>query len=168
VLRTRKGITVEVGNTDAEGRLVLCDALTEACGENPALILDMATLTGAARVALGPSCRRSSPMTTRWPPISLPRDGGGRSAVAPAAVAPYRDMLKSPVADINNVSDEASPAPSRRRSISPSSCAECALGAYRHLCWNAKEPARPAEGGEALGLRALLAMIERRFGAGQA
>ena len=54
VLRTRKGLTVEVGNTDAEGRLVLCDALAAADAERPDLIVDMATLTGAARVALGP------------------------------------------------------------------------------------------------------------------
>ena len=54
VIRTRKGVTVEVGNTDAEGRLVLCDLLAEACDETPALLVDCATLTGAARVALGP------------------------------------------------------------------------------------------------------------------
>ena len=54
IVKTRKGITVEIGNTDAEGRLILCDALAEADSENPALLLDLATLTGAARVALGP------------------------------------------------------------------------------------------------------------------
>src|SRR6185312_13150994 len=54
IVRTRKGITVEIGNTDAEGRLILCDALAEAASEKPAIIVDAATLTGAARVALGP------------------------------------------------------------------------------------------------------------------
>src|SRR4029450_5141469 len=54
VVRTRKGVTVEIGNTDAEGRLILCDALAEACTEKPDLIVDCATLTGAARLALGP------------------------------------------------------------------------------------------------------------------
>ena len=54
IIRTRKGLTVEIGNTDAEGRLILCDALAEAATEKPALLIDMATLTGAARVALGP------------------------------------------------------------------------------------------------------------------
>src|SRR5690606_16614900 len=53
VVRTRSGLTVEIGNTDAEGRLVLCDLLAEAAEETPALIADAATLTGAARVALG-------------------------------------------------------------------------------------------------------------------
>src|SRR3546814_12498360 len=55
VIRTRKGLTVEVGNTDAEGRLVLCDALAEADSEAPELMADLATLTGAARVGLGPA-----------------------------------------------------------------------------------------------------------------
>src|SRR5216683_1314025 len=54
IVRTRKGLTVEIGNTDAEGRLILCDALAEASTDNPALLVDIATLTGAARVALGP------------------------------------------------------------------------------------------------------------------
>ena len=54
VIRTRSGLTVEVGNTDAEGRLVLCDLLADACTEQPAVLFDFATLTGAARVALGP------------------------------------------------------------------------------------------------------------------
>src|ERR1700751_3852210 len=54
IVRTRKGLTVEIGNTDAEGRLILCDALAEASTEKPQLLIDMATLTGAARVALGP------------------------------------------------------------------------------------------------------------------
>src|SRR5690606_11783449 len=53
IIRTRAGLTVEGGNTDAEGRLVLCDALAAACEEQPAVLIDMATLTGAARVALG-------------------------------------------------------------------------------------------------------------------
>src|SRR5207237_2398440 len=52
VVRTRKGLTVEIGNTDAEGRLILCDALAEAADEKPALLVDMATLTDAARVEL--------------------------------------------------------------------------------------------------------------------
>src|SRR6185369_14062849 len=54
IVRTRSGKTVEIGNTDAEGRLILCDALFEADSEKPAMLIDCATLTGAARVALGP------------------------------------------------------------------------------------------------------------------
>ena len=60
VIRSRKGLTVEVGNTDAEGRLILADALAAASEEKPELIVDFATLTGAARVALGPEDRKST------------------------------------------------------------------------------------------------------------
>jgi leucyl aminopeptidase len=170
VLRTRKGITVEVGNTDAEGRLVLCDALAEACGENPALILDMATLTGAARVALGPEL-----------PALFANDDALAADLLAAGTAegdplwrlplwpPYRDMLKSPVADINNVSDGsfagAITAALYLAEFVPASLSWAHIDTY---AWNAKSrPGRP-EGGEALGLRALLAMIERRFGRGEA
>jgi len=68
VLATRKGLTVEVGNTDAEGRLVLCDALALADAERPDLLIDFATLTGAARVALGPELPALFGTTSRrWP-----------------------------------------------------------------------------------------------------
>ena len=67
VIATRKGLSVEIDNTDAEGRVILCDALTFASEQKPDLVLDFATLTGAARIALGPTCRRSSAMTTAWP-----------------------------------------------------------------------------------------------------
>ena len=104
VLRTRSGLTVEVGNTDAEGRLVLCDLLHEACEEAPALLVDCATLTGAARVALGPDlpalfcnddalaerCLRLG-NEVHDPLWRLPLWAG------------YDDWLKSPVADLNNV-----------------------------------------------------------------
>ena len=107
VIRTRSGLTVEVGNTDAEGRLVLCDLLHEASAEQPALLVDCATLTGAARVALGPD---------------LPALFSNDDAMAEALLrlgnvvhdplwrlplwADYDDWLKSPVADLNNVSSK--------------------------------------------------------------
>jgi leucyl aminopeptidase len=168
VLRTRKGISVEVGNTDAEGRLVLCDALTEACGENPALVLDMATLTGAARVALGPEL----------PALFVNDDALAADLLASGTAEadplwrlplwpPYRDLLKSPVADINNVSDGgfagAITAALYLAEFVPQSVSWAHIDTY---AWNAKSrPGRP-EGGEALGLRALLALVERRFAAG--
>jgi leucyl aminopeptidase len=106
VITTRKGITVEIGNTDAEGRLVLCDALAEADSENPDMIVDFATLTGAARVALG----------TELPALFTNNDDlAADLAKAGEAVGdpmwrlplwrPYRQMLESQVADINNVSE---------------------------------------------------------------
>ena len=81
VLATRKGLTVEVGNTDAEGRLVLCDALALADAEHPDLIIDFATLTGAARVALGPEL-----------PALFGNDDG-RSPISRASAAAEHDPL---------------------------------------------------------------------------
>jgi leucyl aminopeptidase len=104
VLATRKGLTVEVGNTDAEGRLVLCDALAFADTERPDLLIDFATLTGAARVALGPEL-----------PALFGNDEGVVHDLARAAAlehdplwpmplwAGYEDELTSKIADLNNV-----------------------------------------------------------------
>ena len=104
VLTSRLGLTVEVGNTDAEGRLILADALALADEEEPDLLIDMATLTGAARVALGPDV---APFFTRDEGVA------NRLATASAAEAdptwrlplhdPYKAMLKSDVADTNNI-----------------------------------------------------------------
>jgi leucyl aminopeptidase len=108
VLATRKGLTVEVGNTDAEGRLVLCDALALADAEHPDLIIDFATLTGAARVALGPEL-----------PALFGNDDSAVGDLARIAAAEhdplwhmplwaaYEDELGSKVADLNNVSASA-------------------------------------------------------------
>ena len=105
VVPTRKGISVEIGNTDAEGRLILCDALAEASTERPELLIDMATLTGAARVALGPELAA----------LFCNDDALAQGLLAAAAAEedpiwrmplwrPYRKMIDSKVADINNVS----------------------------------------------------------------
>ena len=106
VVGTRKGLTVEIGNTDAEGRLVLCDALAEACRDKPDLLIDCATLTGAARVALGPDV----------PALFCNDDRLAAQILRQAAVEsdplwrlplwrPYREDLKSEVADLSNVSE---------------------------------------------------------------
>ena len=105
VLPSRSGMTVEIGNTDAEGRLILGDALTLADEESPELILDMATLTGAARVALGPDL----------PPLYSTDDDLARALMAAGLAtddplwqlplwAPYASMLTSKIADVNHVS----------------------------------------------------------------
>ena len=91
VLRSRKGLSVEIGNTDAEGRLVLADALAEADVERPDLLIDMATLTGAARVALGPEVARgifNGRESARGP--ARQRRRGGRSHLADAVVGRLR------------------------------------------------------------------------------
>src|SRR6185312_1043742 len=94
IIRTRQGITVEIGNTDAEGRLILCDALTEAATEKPELIIDMATLTGAARVALGPDLPA---LFTRGDDVALGILAAGQAESDPLwrlpLWQPYRDML---------------------------------------------------------------------------
>jgi leucyl aminopeptidase len=105
VLRSRQGLTVEIGNTDAEGRLVLADALSEADRDEPALLIDLATLTGAARVALGPEL----PAIYSTPPelAAELRDIGERES-DPMWPMPlwsgYDEDLASRIADLNNVS----------------------------------------------------------------
>jgi leucyl aminopeptidase len=165
VLRTRKGLTVEIGNTDAEGRLVLADLLAEADSERLALLLDCATLTGAARVALGPDL----------PALFTPDDAladdllaAGRSAFEPLwrlpLHAPYRDLIESPIADLNNAGK-----PGSAGAITAALFLERFVTdspAWAHLdiyAWNAENrPGRP-KGGEATSLRALLGAIETRF-----
>ena len=105
VLRSRQGLTVEIGNTDAEGRLVLADALTEADREQPALLIDLATLTGAARVALGPEL--PAIYSTPAELAEQLRQVGEREAdpMWPMPLWPgYDEDLGSRVADLNNVS----------------------------------------------------------------
>ena len=105
VLRTRRGIMVEVGNTDAEGRLVLCDGLAAAADDTPDLIVDLATLTGAARVALGPEL--PALFGTREDTVAALLRHGRRLA-DPLWHMPlwggYDEDLASKVADVNNVS----------------------------------------------------------------
>ncbi|MGH7087578.1 MAG: leucyl aminopeptidase family protein, partial [Stellaceae bacterium] len=150
----------------AEGRLILCDALAEACRETPALLIDMATLTGAARVALGPELPA---LFTRDDALAEGLLATGRDESDPLWRLPlwasYREMLTSPVADINNVSEGgfagAITAALYLAEFVPKSVPWAHFDTY---AWNQKtRPGRP-EGGEALGLRALLTLIERRFG----
>ncbi len=103
VLTSRAGKTIEIDNTDAEGRLVLGDALFKAAESDPALIIDFATLTGAARVALGPTL---PPFFTNRPELSEPLLEAGRQQIDPfwpmPLWAPYLKMLKSPIATLKN------------------------------------------------------------------
>ncbi len=168
VIRTRKGLTVEIGNTDAEGRLILCDALAEADSERPDLLIDCATLTGAARVALGPDL-----------PALFCNDDGlaerllqhGRAVGDPLwrlpLHKPYRQMLESKVADLNNIS---------AGSFAGAITAALYLAEFVEpgtpwlhidmMAWNPRNrPGRP-EGGEATALRALYALVEETAGGG--
>jgi leucyl aminopeptidase len=166
VLRTRAGINVEVGNTDAEGRLVLCDLLTYAVEREPALLIDCATLTGAARVALGPDL----------PALFTPDDAlaetllaAGHAKQDPVWRLPLHDVydswLDSPVADISNVSSRpmagAIVAALFLRRFVPKGIRWAHLDLY---AWNdAHRPGRP-EGGEAQALRALAHALDTLFG----
>ncbi len=163
VLRTRAGRTIEIGNTDAEGRLVLCDLLTEACEESPTLLLDCATLTGAARVALGPDLPA---LFSNDDAVASALLEAGQSVADPLWRLPlwpgYDEWLKSPIADLNNVSSKPhagaiTAALFLQRFVTPGT-RWAHIDAY---AWNEQtRPGRP-EGGEAMGLRALLAAIPR-------
>ncbi len=164
ILATRKGITVEIGNTDAEGRLVLGDALTEASTENPALLIDCATLTGAARTALGPDLPA---MFTDDESVASDLIAAGRATYDPLwrlpLWAPYRKMIDSKVADINNAGDSpfagAITAALFLKEFVGENIAWVHLDLY---AWNrSSRPGRP-EGGEAYAQRALFELIATR------
>ena len=166
VFRTRAGLTVEIGNTDAEGRLILADALTRACEEKPQALFDFATLTGAARVALGPEL-----------PALFTPDDALADALQAAGLAvddplwrlplwdPYDEGLKSPVADVCNIASNGQAGAIHaalflRRFVKD-------VPAWAHMdifAWNpADRPARP-KGGELQGARAALRVLRERFG----
>ncbi|KAB2690676.1 leucyl aminopeptidase family protein [Brucella pseudogrignonensis] len=165
ILQSRKGLSVEIGNTDAEGRLVLADALALADEEEPELIIDMATLTGAARVALGPDL----------PPFYTYDDALAAAIAEKAAEtadplwrmplwAPYAQKLSSRVADINNVTTDGF-AGSVTAALFLSRFVEKAKS-WAHFDiygWAPVEkPASPV-GGEAQAIRALYALLKHKY-----
>ncbi len=162
VLRSRQGLTVEIGNTDAEGRLVLADALTEASSEDPALIVDFATLTGAARIALGTEVpafyTHSDKLATRLMHFSKKdQDPVWRMPLH----QPYRELLNHGVADLNHTADGGFGG-----SITAALFLNEFVGKdipWIHvdlMAWNLRgRPGRPI-GGEAMGLRAMYRLIE--------
>jgi leucyl aminopeptidase len=165
VLISRKGLSVEVSNTDAEGRLILADALTRAGEDRPGLILDFATLTGAARVALGPDL-----------PATFANDDAlaaellhaGSTEADPLWRLPlwpgYDEMLRSDIADLDNA-----PEGGMAGAITAALFLQRFVDAgtrWAHLdtfAWRqSAKPGRP-KGGEALGLRAAFAMLQARY-----
>ena len=165
VLRSRKGLTVEIGNTDAEGRLVLGDALALADEESPDLLIDMATLTGAARVALGPDL---PPFYTDDDAVAAALADAGRRENDPVwrmpFWQPYGRLFESAVADINNSGDSGF-AGSITAALFLKRFVERAK-AYVHFdifAWNpVARPGRP-KGGEAQATRALFTIIKDRY-----
>jgi leucyl aminopeptidase len=166
VVRSRQGLTVEIGNTDAEGRLVLADALTEADSQDPALLIDLATLTGAARVALGPELPA---IYSNPPQLAMELRAIGEKEADPTWPMPlwsgYDDDLSSRVADLNNVS----PTPFAGSIIGGLFLKRFVTRSRNWLhadvyAWNAKErPGRPV-GGDPHTVRALYRLIRQRFG----
>jgi leucyl aminopeptidase len=166
VWRSRKGLTVEIGNTDAEGRLVLADALCEADAEQPDLLIDLATLTGAARTALGPDLPA---VFSSEPALASELAEIGRKQGDPLWPMPlwagYDDELGSRIADLNNVSG----APFAGAIIAALFLRRFVTATARWLhvdlyAWNPKDrPGRP-QGAEAQCIRALYQLIRERLG----
>ena len=165
VIKSRAGTFVEIDNTDAEGRLVLADAFARAAEDKPALMIDFATLTGAARIALGPDLPA---LFTTTDALAADLETASRNVEDPLwrmpLWDPYSDMLKSEIADLAN----AGGAPM-------AGCITAAMFLKRfvpddlewaHLdtyAWrDAAAPGRP-KGGEALGLRAMFELLQQRF-----
>jgi leucyl aminopeptidase len=164
IIASRKGLTIEIDNTDAEGRLILADALTRASEDQPALLLDFATLTGAARTALGPDI----------PPFYADDDALAAELAQAASETcdplwrmplwdAYESEMDSPIADLKNTGDGAFAgsiyaALFLRRFVDVPSWAH-----FDIFAWAPKDrPARP-QGGEAQAVRAAWSVIKRRF-----
>jgi len=165
VITTRKGITVEIGNTDAEGRLVMCDALADADSENPDMIIDFATLTGAARVALGTELPA---LFTNSDDLAADLSKAGEAVNDPMwrlpLWRPYRQMLESKVADINNVSEGGfGGAITAALYLQEFVRDETPWAHFDIMAWNVGgKPGRPV-GGDAQSLRAVFEMLEKRY-----
>ncbi|HST35280.1 MAG TPA: leucyl aminopeptidase family protein [Allosphingosinicella sp.] len=166
VLRSRKGLSVEIGNTDAEGRLILGDALTRAAEAEPELILDFATLTGAARIALGPDL-----------PALFANDDALAEALLASGTnvsdplwrmplwAPYEEMLASDIADLGNMADAPFAGAVTAAIFLQKFVPEGTPWAhFDTFAWRpSAKPGRP-KGGDALGLRAAWHMLRSRYG----
>jgi leucyl aminopeptidase len=162
VLRTRSGLSVEVGNTDAEGRLVLCDLLAEASETSPHWLIDAATLTGAARVALGPDLPALFCNNDKMASVFL---HSGLVAADPFWRLPlhegYASWLDSPVADLSNVSSKPHAGAITAALFLSRFVSQNVSWAHVDVyAWNdSSRPGRP-EGGEAQTLRALTTALE--------
>ncbi len=165
VISTRKGLSIEIGNTDAEGRVVLADALAYACESDPDLVIDFATLTGAARTAMGTDL---PPIFSNDISIAQAITAAGELEEDPLWVfplyQPYNELLKSPIADLNNMGKTPF-----------GGCITAALFLEHFVTpktdwvhidtfgWNqTTRPGRPL-GGEALGLRAVFRYLKDRY-----
>jgi len=166
VLATRKGLTVEVGNTDAEGRLVLCDALALADAERPDLIIDFATLTGAARVALGPELPALFGSDDRVVAELARISAAAHDPLWPMPLwMGYDDELGSKVADLNNVAASAFAGAIFGALFLKRFVTETAHWLHIDLYgWNAKERPGRGVGAEAHAVRGVYCYLLERYG----
>lgn len=167
IIKSRKGATIEVTNTDAEGRLILCDALTEASSENPDLLIDIATLTGAARVALGNDI---SAMFTQNDKLASDLVAVGDELIDPIwrlpMYEPYRKLLQSPIADLVNavLGDPSGGAITAALFLSEFVPEDIEWVHFDIMAWNKRNRAARPEGGEAMAIRALYRYLQNRYG----
>ncbi|MCP4500227.1 MAG: leucyl aminopeptidase family protein [Deltaproteobacteria bacterium] len=165
VIDSRKGLTIEVGNTDAEGRLVLCDALCEASREKPDLLLDFATLTGAARVALGTDMPALFTNSDEWAEQILEQSDVVKDPIWRMPLfAPYKRKLRSEIADTNNIASG-----SYGGAITAALFLELFVDdgtPWAHvdlMAYNLENrPGRP-KGGEVMAVRAAFAALRKRY-----
>ncbi|MDF3025373.1 MAG: pepA [Alphaproteobacteria bacterium] len=165
VIQTRKGLSVEVGDTDAEGRIILCDALAEACTEKPDLLVNFATLTGAARVALGPDLPAlfSNDDTLASDLLAQSRKTQDPLWQLPLW-QPYKGWLDSKIADTNTIGGSFGGAIVAALYLDKFVDKDVSWAHIDTFAWNASNrPGRP-EGGEALGIRAVYAHIAQKYG----
>ncbi len=166
VIATRKGLSVEIGNTDAEGRVVLADALALADEEAPDLIVDCATLTGAARVALGPDLPA---VFTTDDALAERLAHHGEAEADPLwrlpLWSPYRAMIDSPIADINNAGDSPFAGAITAALFLQDFVGRAKSWVHVDLFgWTPKARAGRPLGGEAQAMRALFATLRERYG----
>ena len=162
ILTSRKGLTIEIDNTDAEGRLILADALARACEESPDLLIDFATLTGAARVALGPEL---APFYTDDEDIADAIEAGASESGDPVwrmpLWDPYLADLKSPIADLVNSGGRF--AGSITAGLFLKQFVEAKSWTHFDVwAWRLGKYGRP-EGGAPCGLRAVWHMLQTRY-----
>jgi len=167
ILGSRKGLKVEIDNTDAEGRLILGDALTRAGEQKPELIIDFATLTGAARVALGPDLPA---MFVNDDDLAADLESSAREVSDPVWRMPlwdgYDEMLKSDIADLSNATDSPMAGSITAALFLRRFAPEGAPWAhFDTFAWRpSAKPGRP-KGGDAMGLRAAFAVLRKRYAA---
>lgn len=165
VIKSRKGLTIEIGNTDAEGRVVLADALAEAANDKPELIIDMATLTGAARVAVGTDI---AAMFANNHDVANAALVCGDQKNDPMWRLPlftaYRENLNSMIADINNNSvDSYAGAITAALFLKEFVPDDIPWLHFDIMAWNVRaKPGRPL-GGEAMALRGLFAYLQSKY-----